>query len=88
MTTDTKTPKKKTPKKAATTPAVTQEQIDVLTASCKNVDEKMEIMIQYIKTFNTFLCMNMISNNVDRSAEEGLMAVLLQLSDIPNPIND
>ena len=99
MTTDATTTKKRGPRKkneeATATVAETSttctcncgEQIDLLTASCKNLDEKVEVLTQYIKTFNLFLNQNMISNVVDGAAEQGLTEVLDTLTDVPNPIN-
>ena len=99
MTTETTTKKKTTRKKKEETTATVAdtsttcncgncgEQIELLTASCKNLDEKMTTLIQYIKTFNQFLNQSMISNVVDGAAEDGLTEVLDTLTDVPNPIN-
>ena len=97
MTTETTAKKPGRKKKAAATATVDAtsttctcdcgEQIELLTASCKNLDEKMTTLIQYIKTFNQFLNQSMISNVVDGAAEDGLTEVLDTLTDVPNPIN-
>ena len=70
MTTETTAKKPGRKKKAAATATVDAtsttctcdcgEQIELLTASCKNLDEKMTTLIQYIKTFNQFLNQSMI----------------------------
>ena len=97
MTTDATTTKKRGPrkKKAETIEAIAAvssacdcgEQIELLTASCKNLEERLLTLIQYIRTFNQFLNQSMISNVVDGVAEQGLTEVLDSLTDAPNPIN-
>ena len=64
-----------------------EDQIELLTASCKNLEERVMTLTQYVRTFNTFLNSSMISNVVDGAAEEGLTEVLDTLTDVPNPIN-
>ena len=71
MTTETKV-KKTTTRKAK----------DPVAASCncgdqiKVLESQVEVLSQYIRTFNTFLNQNMISNTIDSMAEEGLTEVL------------
>lgn len=71
MTTGTKT-KKATTKKAK----------DPVVSSCncgdqiKVLESQVEVLAQYIRTFNTFLNQNMISNTIDSMAEAGLTEVL------------
>ena len=71
MTTGTKT-KKATTKKAK----------DPVVSSCncgdqiKVLESQVEVLAQYIRTFNTFLNQNMISNTIDAMAEAGLTEVL------------
>ena len=95
MTTDT-TPKKragrkkKTEESVSTTTAATCDcsgQIELLTASCKNLEERVLTLTQYIRVFNQFLNQSMISNVVDGAAEEGLTEVLDSLTDEANPIS-
>jgi len=72
MTTESKA-KKTTPKKKAKAPVA---------ASCncgdqiKALESQVEVLAQYIRTFNTFLNQNMISNTIDAMAEAGLTEVL------------
>ena len=97
MTTDVTTTKKRGPKKkkvettettaAATSTCNCGEQIELLTASCKNLEERFVTLTQYVRTFNQFLNQSMISNVVDGAAEEGLTEILDSLTDAPNPIN-
>ena len=42
----------------------------------KVLESKVEVLAQYMKTFNVFLNQSMISNSVDGSAEEGLTQVM------------
>lgn len=96
MTTDATTTKKRGPRKKVETAETTAaalstcncgDQIEVLTASCKNLEERLVTLTQYVRTFNQFLNQSMISNVVDGAAEEGLTEVLDSLTDVPNPIN-
>jgi len=91
MTTEPKTRKRATKKKTETTATSSacncSDQLELLTASCKNLEERMVTLVQYIRTFNQFLNQSMISNVVDGVAEEGLTEVLDSLTDVPNPIN-
>ena len=64
-----------------------RDQIELLTASCKNLEERLVTLTQYIRTFNQFLNSSMISNVVDGAAEKGLNEVLDTLTDVPNPIS-
>jgi hypothetical protein len=71
MTTET-TAKKTTTRKAK----------DPVVASCncedqiKVLESQVEVLVQYMRTFNTFLNQNMISNTIDSMAEAGLTEVL------------
>ena len=97
MTTETtaKKPGRKKKAEATTTVDATSttctcdcgEQIELLTASCKNLEERLVTLTQYVRTFNQFLNQSMISNVVDGAAEEGLTEILDSLTDVPNPIN-
>ena len=97
MTTETtaKKPGRKKKAEATATVAATSttctcdcgEQIELLTASCKNLEERFVTLTQYVRTFNQFLNQSMISNVVDGAAEEGLTEILDSLTDVPNPIN-
>ena len=42
----------------------------------KVLESQVEVLAQYMRTFNTFLNQNMISNTIDSMAEEGLTEVL------------
>lgn len=42
----------------------------------KVLESKVEVLAQYMKTFNQFLNQSMISNTIDRTAEEGLTEVM------------
>jgi len=75
MTTETGKAKKTTTRKAKVST------VDAV-ASCdcgdkiKVLESKVEVLAQYMKTFNTFLNQSMISNTIDRTAEEGLTEVM------------
>ena len=77
MTTETgKVKKTRKTKEAAETAAT------VVSCSCdcgdqiKVLESKVEVLAQYIRTFNVFLNQSMISNTIDGAAEEGLTEVL------------
>ena len=71
MTTETKAKK-----------TTTRKVKDPVVASCncgdqiKVLESQVEVLAQYIRTFNTFLNQNMISNTIDSMAEAGLTEVL------------
>ena len=73
MTTETSKTTKTTTTRKAKAPAVAScncgDQIKVL-------ESQVEVLAQYMRTFNTFLNQNMISNTIDSMAEEGLTEVL------------
>ena len=73
MTTETSKTTKTTTTRKAKAPAVAScncgDQIKVL-------ESQVEVLAQYMRTFNTFLNQNMISNTIDSMAEAGLTEVL------------
>ena len=83
----TTTRKKKTETATTAATCTCGDQLELLTASCKNLEERMVTLVQYIRTFNQFLNQSMISNVVDGAAEDGLTEVLDTLTDVPNPID-
>tara|TARA_Y100000034_G_scaffold98937_1_gene121359 strand:- start:1093 stop:1353 length:261 start_codon:yes stop_codon:yes gene_type:complete len=83
MTTEKKTRKKRTIKKVEEADtAMTEAAATTCSCDCGDkiaaLESKVEVIAQYMKTFNTFLNSNMITNTVDRAAEEGLAEVLDQ----------
>ena len=71
MTTESKA-KKTAPKKAKAPVAESCNCGDQI----KALESQVEVLAQYMRTFNTFLNQNMISNTVDSMAEAGLTEVL------------
>jgi len=78
MTTEISKAKKTRKTKAST--AVAEGTTTVESCNCgdqiKVLESKVEVLAQYMRTFNTFLNQNMISNTIDSMAEEGLTEVL------------
>ena len=81
MTTEKKTRKKRATKKVEEATTVASV-VAAKTCDCGDkiaaLESKVEVIAQYMKTFNTFLNSSMITNTVDRAAEEGLTEVMDQ----------
>jgi len=81
MTTETKVKKTRKTKAKVEAESTTTATVDCC-CDCGDkiaaLESKVEVIAQYMKTFNTFLNQSMIANTVDRVAEEGLTEVLNQ----------
>ena len=81
MTTETKVKRTRKTKAQVEAESTTTATVD---CSCDcgdkiaSLEAKVTVIAQYMQTFNTFLNSNMITNTVDRAAEEGLAEVLNQ----------
>ena len=80
MTTEKTKAKRGRPKKVAATTATSScdcsGKIAILESTIALQTSQIEVLAQYMKTFNVFLNQSMISNSVDGSAEEGLTQVM------------
>lgn len=52
---------------------------DISAEQFESVEQKVDVLLTYVKTFNNFLNNSMISNNADKAAEDALTDVLSEL---------
>ena len=67
---------RKTEVKVATSSCNCDSKIATLESAISLQTSQIEVLAQYMKTFNVFLNQSMISNAVDGAAEEGLTQVM------------